>query len=509
MLLDSFRQLLYTLLALLPCRSQQPSATPKPRVVIVGAGFAGMRLVRLLGNEVRVTLIDSKDYFEYVPGILDAFAASPSQAARPLWQHASLQAGLPSGVAFVQGRVSRVDEQSLVVASAAGAEGPEGAEPREHTMPFDHLVLCMGSQYLHGHQRQSFVAGDAQIDATRRALDLGAQAAAVRVARRVLVIGGGLVGVELAAEIAHAHPGKEVVLAHNGPSLLHRLGLPASCHAYAMTWFKQHGVRVLLNARMAVEAASASSASSPSSPASPKDTTQTFRSECGTHKLADVGAVFWCTGAQPRTGLVRESPALGEKCLTSSGFVRVDQTMRVTGTSNVWALGDIADHPYEKQGYMAELTAEVAAANITQSIITSSPESPQSGSKHGAEMRFPGDLFWPRTTPPTILAISLGPSDGLLIFDGLVIRGRLARFAKEFVNVSKLAQVCGQWWGIVVWAVAHPITYAAHGVFGAVQGSFSACSGLFTVSGRPGSFGQACLAVGVCVLTVSLCSIVI
>ena len=29
------------------------------------------------------------------------------------------------------------------------------------------------------------------------------------------------------------------------------------------------------------------------------------------------------------------------------------------------------------------------------------------------------------------------------------------------------------------------------------------------VSGRPGSFGQACLAVGVCVLTVSLCSIVI
>jgi NADH dehydrogenase FAD-containing subunit len=276
--------------------------------------------------------------------------------------------------------------------------------------------------------------------------------------------------VELAAEIAHAHPGKEVVLAHNGPKLLHRLGLPDSCHTYAMEWFQAHGVRVLLGARMA-----AVGSTSPGSPttdtSSPKDpASETFRSECGTHQLQDVGAVFWCTGAQPRTGIVRDSPALGPKCLTPSGFVRVDESMRVTGTTKIWALGDIADHPYEKQGYMAELTAEVAAANITNSLKA----------KPGKELRFPEDLFWPRKIPPTILAISLGPKDGLLIFNALVLYGLIARFAKGFVNVSKLAQICGQSWGLAVWWVAHPITYGAHCVMGLVQAIASAFSGLLT-----------------------------
>jgi len=40
------------------------------KVVVIGGGFAGNQIAKRLQNKFNVLLIDTKDYFEYTPGIL-------------------------------------------------------------------------------------------------------------------------------------------------------------------------------------------------------------------------------------------------------------------------------------------------------------------------------------------------------------------------------------------------------------------------------------------------------
>ena len=42
------------------------------KLVIIGGGFAGAKIAKALESEFNVTLIDSKDYFEFTPSILRA-----------------------------------------------------------------------------------------------------------------------------------------------------------------------------------------------------------------------------------------------------------------------------------------------------------------------------------------------------------------------------------------------------------------------------------------------------
>ena len=42
------------------------------KLIIIGGGFAGAKIAKTLENKFDVTLIDSKDYFEFTPSILRA-----------------------------------------------------------------------------------------------------------------------------------------------------------------------------------------------------------------------------------------------------------------------------------------------------------------------------------------------------------------------------------------------------------------------------------------------------
>lgn len=56
----------FTFLVIIMRRSQKE----KQHVVIVGGGFAGRTALRELRSEFEVTLIETKEYFEYTPSIL-------------------------------------------------------------------------------------------------------------------------------------------------------------------------------------------------------------------------------------------------------------------------------------------------------------------------------------------------------------------------------------------------------------------------------------------------------
>ncbi|RDD86612.1 NAD(P)/FAD-dependent oxidoreductase [Streptomyces parvulus] len=109
----------------------------RPRIVIVGAGFAGYRTARTLSRLTRhqadITLLNPTDYFLYLP-LLPQVAAGILEPRRVT---VSLSGSLPR-VRLVLGEADGIDLDAHTVRYT----GPEGGEG---TLPFDRLVLAAGS----------------------------------------------------------------------------------------------------------------------------------------------------------------------------------------------------------------------------------------------------------------------------------------------------------------------------------------------------------------------------
>ncbi|MFK4546567.1 NADH dehydrogenase [Streptomyces tendae] len=109
----------------------------RPRIVIVGAGFAGYRTARTLSRLTRhqadITLLNPTDYFLYLP-LLPQVAAGILEPRRV---SVSLSGTLPH-IRLVLGEADGIDLDGHTV-HYTGPEGEEG------TLSFDRLVLAAGS----------------------------------------------------------------------------------------------------------------------------------------------------------------------------------------------------------------------------------------------------------------------------------------------------------------------------------------------------------------------------
>ncbi|MEV8124245.1 FAD-dependent oxidoreductase [Streptomyces sp. NPDC085944] len=109
----------------------------RPRIVIVGAGFAGYRTARTLSRLTRhqadITLLNPTDYFLYLP-LLPQVAAGILEPRRV---SVSLSGTLPH-VRLVLGAADGIDLDGHTV-HYTGPEGEGG------TLPYDRLVLAAGS----------------------------------------------------------------------------------------------------------------------------------------------------------------------------------------------------------------------------------------------------------------------------------------------------------------------------------------------------------------------------
>lgn len=145
----------------------------------------------------------------------------------------------------------------------------------------------------------------------------------IRSSSSVLIIGGGRTGVELAAEIAVDFPGKKVTLVHESSRLLQVVGPNAS--QKVLKWLKSKGVDVVLDQSIDVESIAEGDTS--------------FTTSSGAKITADCH--FTCVG-RPRGSSWLNETVLNDK-LDRHGRLAVDANLRVRGTRNIFAIGDITD----------------------------------------------------------------------------------------------------------------------------------------------------------------------
>jgi NADH dehydrogenase FAD-containing subunit len=178
------------------------------RIVVLGAGYTGAvaagRLARRLHRaDVAITLVNPEpDFVERVR--LHQLAAGQTLRPRPFRE---MFAG--TGVALKLAKVTAVDVDRKTV-SVTAVDGPEREE-----LEYDTLVYALGSGWNDGGVPG--VAAHAH-DVTSRpgALRLRDRLAALEAGRPVVVVGGGLTGLEAATEIAEARPDLDVALAARG-----------------------------------------------------------------------------------------------------------------------------------------------------------------------------------------------------------------------------------------------------------------------------------------------------
>lgn len=174
-------------------------------------------------------------------------------------------------------------------------------------------------------------------------------------AKSVLIIGGGLVGCELASEIAnHTYPApfdqkKKITLLDCHDTIVGRSS--AKRQQNAVSYFKSLGVEVILNEKI-VDFDSADN--------------NTYLGSTGA-RYAGYDKVFLATGTSPCSQIIRGDGDVGfESCLDHWGRLRVKPTLQLDHWkyNHIFSGGDVTNVNEEKTGYAATLAGVCIARNI-------------------------------------------------------------------------------------------------------------------------------------------------
>jgi len=348
-----------------------PPLENRKRVVIVGGGFSGTICAQSLEDYFHVTLIDNKDYFEFTPSVLRTIV-EPHHVRKLQVLHTHY---LRTST-VIQKEVLRVEPDHIVL--------------DDRNVNFDYLVINTGSTYQPPF-KESRLIGSARGNTLRESYT------SIRKAKKIIVIGGGLVGVEMAAEIVSHFQGKEVTLINSQSTVISRF--PKKAVRYVEDFLKSRGVNIICNERIVGHK------------------NQVFITDQGREFAADLA--FLCTGIQANSGFMRDNFA---DCITPAGYIRTNDSLQLQGDivyPNIFVAGDVADVKEEKLAQTAEKMAAVVANNI---ICMDRGKKPQAY----------------KSPPYRPVLISLGKYHGVFVMGNFAVTGPLPALLKEAVEWKTL-----------------------------------------------------------------------
>jgi NADH:ubiquinone reductase (H+-translocating) len=296
--------------------NRQDRPTDAIRVVVIGAGYAGMIATnRLLGSlthdenqRISVTVVNARPDFVERIRLHELAAGSRDSVTIPLRDVLHPRARL------ITGRADLIDPETRTVRVTTGAE--------ELALPYDYVVYAVGSVAgapMPGAREHSFLLADHE--AAQRAAgairDVGDDA-------RLTVIGGGFTGVEAASELAERRPHAEVTLLCAGKLLP---TMRPAARTSILNTLRQLGV--------AVE----------------EDTTVTSI-EKGELHLADGRKHTFDVCLLAASFAVPDLAAVSGLAVDSSGRLRVDETLRSIDDPHIIGAGDAVVAPPEVAGHL-------------------------------------------------------------------------------------------------------------------------------------------------------------
>jgi len=299
----------------------------KKRIVIAGAGFAGIKLVRkLAGKGFQIVMLDKNNFHQFQPLLYQVATAGlePSAISFPVRKIFQNQKDLHFRIAELQ----EVNTEGSFIYTNIGK------------LRYDYLVLAMGgTTNFYGMNRveENALPMKSASDAIRirnHILECFEQALLETDERRIAesmniaLVGGGPTGVELAGALSEMrkyifpkdYPELDlskmnISLYEASPKLLAGLSEKSSSRAY--DYLKRMGVNVFLNTGV--------------------NDYDGSRLELSDGSSVRARTVIWAAGI--RANAIR---GFDPSIIGNSGRMQVDSHNRLAGHENIFALGDIA-----------------------------------------------------------------------------------------------------------------------------------------------------------------------
>jgi NADH dehydrogenase len=384
------------------------------RIVIVGCGFAGVtlaqRLERSLPVHTEIVVLSANNHLVFTPML-------PEVVGRTISPLHVVVAGrqLTRRTQWLEARVSRIDREKneahylrrngtaasmrythLVLACGAAANLAEipGLASRGYALKTVMDAIVMGNDLI-----GNFETAATEPDAEKRQRLL-----------TVVVIGGGFSGVEIAGHIADLmraihrfypelkHETPHVVLLQKGKQLLPELH-HESLSKFTLRKLRQNGIKVRLETSA---------------------------------KKVDSVAVHLTSGERIETGMIvctvgtETHPLIKGLGLTlEKGRLKTDPDMKVSGTANLWCLGDCAFIPNAYDGRPSPATAQFAVQQARQ----------LSGNIKCVSQ---GATTKPFNFRPRGMLASIGHRNAVAVIYGVKLSGFIAWFLWRGIYLAKL-----------------------------------------------------------------------
>ncbi len=313
----------------------------RSRVVIVGGNFAGLVAASRLSCNYDVTVVDARADFEWTPNIHELLSGVKNREGVVLPRAECVNR---YGHTFMQDVVTRIDRDSSSVVTESGL-----------TLPYDACLIAAGSvRTTFGIEgADKYALGLRSVDDAERIASRLDQLATRKRRASVVVVGGGVSGIESVGEILRRREQGDEFNIHvveiESDILDQQLDGLASDAAER---FAPYPVTVHTNATIKQVGA------------------RSVMLESGEKLTADL--CIWSAGmALPEF--------LGDAGLSEAGdqWLPADDTLKSCYADNIFVAGDCAalPEPIRKQAYYAMDMGEVACENISRLLEGRSPRS--------------------------------------------------------------------------------------------------------------------------------------
>jgi len=279
-----------------------------------------------------VILIDNKDSFEYTPSLIKNFVC-PKR--------------LPTSIRIPHN--SYVKNGRVIIGHAHGISGSaKQICINDKEIAFDYLVIATGSTCT-----SQFKSSDTST--LYRTSQIDHETEELAKAKSILIIGGGLVGCELASEVSRNYDGitlpkKRITIVEANSSLVPRSTPKQRKNAEA--YLKKLGVEVVLNERVILFEQYGEN--------------QNLYIGASGRRYLDYDKVFCATGTKPASEILYQGTDEFANCIDCRGHICVKPTLQVDHWlfQHVFAGGDVTNVKEEKTGYAATLSGVTIARNI-------------------------------------------------------------------------------------------------------------------------------------------------
>lgn len=344
------------------------------KIVILGGGYGGVKIARTLiekefREEVEVVLVDRMPYHALKT---EFYALSAGTIADK-----DVRVDFPKSdrLTTVFDEIIHIDVEEKKVNLRKHKEG----------LTYDFLIVALGCEDDY-HDIEGAREYTQSIQTIKKARKAYQEINNLDAYSKVIIVGGGLSGVEMAAELRESRSDLNIKLLDRGDGVLRPFEEKIRNHA--MEWFEKRDVEIITHSKVDYVEEGA---------------------VCNNGICILSDATVWTAGVQPNK-MVRNMPV--EKDM--HGKVVIDEYHRVPTHQEIFVVGDCASLPFSPSAQLAEQQGEQVAVILSDLL-------------NDRELKIPGKIKLKGTLG------ALGKNDGFATFNDAPFVGLIPRFVKTGV----------------------------------------------------------------------------